>query len=218
MNCHRSKLLIFIFLDNWQIHLSDLTILEEIGSGSFGVVHRAKWRGTVDAAVKMMKAGKMSEGEFIKEAEVMTKLQHRNVVQLYGVCSERRPIYIVTEYFKHGSLLSFLHRQKELLVGSMEFLLDMCLQARDRCFSTSFEKNFHLYAGLSGHGLSKEKKIYSSRFGGKKLSRWIAKHRQSSRLWTCSIRHGWPVHHDCWCKVPDQVGRIFVLNFTTLTP
>ena len=30
----------------------------------------------------------------------MTKLQHVNLVQLYGVCSKNRPIFIITEYMK----------------------------------------------------------------------------------------------------------------------
>jgi hypothetical protein len=48
----------------------------------------------------MMKEGTMSEDDFIEEAKVMTKLQHNNLVQLYGVCSKNRPIFIITEYMK----------------------------------------------------------------------------------------------------------------------
>lgn len=103
-------------------------ILEELGSGQFGVVRRAKWRGCIDTAVKMMKVGTMSEDDFIEEAKVMTKLQHPNLVQLYGVCSKHRPIYIVTEYMKHGSLLNYLRRHEQSLIGNMGLLLDMCIQ------------------------------------------------------------------------------------------
>ena len=77
-----------------------MTLLEELGSGQFGVVRRGKWKGTTDVAVKMMKEGTMSEDDFIEEAKVMTKLQHNNLVQLYGVCSKNRPIFIITEYMK----------------------------------------------------------------------------------------------------------------------
>ena len=75
-------------------------MLEELGSGQFGVVRRGKWKGTTDVAVKMMKEGTMSEDDFIEEAKVMTKLQNNNLVQLYGVCSKNRPIFIITEYMK----------------------------------------------------------------------------------------------------------------------
>ncbi|XP_073999639.1 tyrosine-protein kinase Btk29A [Rhodnius prolixus] len=114
--------------DKWEIDPAELMLLEELGSGQFGVVRRGKWRGCIDTAVKMMKEGTMSEDDFIEEAKVMTKLQHGNLVQLYGVCSKHRPIYIVTEYMKHGSLLNYLRRHENTLGGNVDLLLDMCIQ------------------------------------------------------------------------------------------
>ncbi|XP_075234447.1 tyrosine-protein kinase Btk29A isoform X2 [Lycorma delicatula] len=114
--------------DKWEIDPAELMLLEELGSGQFGVVRRGKWRGSIDTAVKMMKEGTMSEDDFIEEAKVMTKLQHQNLVQLYGVCSKHRPIYIVTEYMKHGSLLNYLRRHETTLGGNVGLLLDMCIQ------------------------------------------------------------------------------------------
>lgn len=114
--------------DKWEIDPQELMLLEELGSGQFGVVRRGKWRGSIDVAVKMMKEGTMSEDDFIEEAKVMTKLQHQNLVQLYGVCSKHRPIYIVTEYMRHGSLLNYLRRHESTLGGNVGLLLDMCIQ------------------------------------------------------------------------------------------
>lgn len=115
--------------DKWEIDPSELALLEELGSGQFGVVRRGKWRGCRDVAVKMMKEGTMSEDDFIEEAKLMTKLQHPNLVQLYGVCSKHRPIFIVAEYMKHGSLLHFLRRhEKALSERGPLLLLDVCLQ------------------------------------------------------------------------------------------
>ena len=54
----------------WEIDPTELTLLEELGSGQFGVVRRGKWKGTTDVAVKMMKEGTMSEDDFIDEAKV----------------------------------------------------------------------------------------------------------------------------------------------------
>ena len=111
--------------------------MEELGSGQFGVVRRAKWKGiidfdntflkqfnrfllctlwsfywyfagTIDVAVKMMKEGTMSEDDFIEEAKLMTRLQHINLVQLYGVCSKNRPIFIITEYMKVRQNFSYI--------------------------------------------------------------------------------------------------------------
>ena len=59
---------------------------------------------------------------------IFRKLQHPNLVQLYGVCSKHRPIYIVTEYMRHGSLLNYLRRHEQTLGGNVGLLLDMCIQ------------------------------------------------------------------------------------------
>ena len=55
-------------------------------------------------------------------------MQHQNLVQLYGVCSKDRPIYIVTEYMRHGSLLNYLRRHETTLGSNVGLLLDMCIQ------------------------------------------------------------------------------------------
>ncbi|XP_076029725.1 tyrosine-protein kinase Btk29A isoform X12 [Oratosquilla oratoria] len=113
--------------DKWEIDPNELNLLEELGSGQFGVVRHGKLK-CMDVAVKMMKEGTMSEEAFIEEAKVMTQLQHTNLVQLYGVCSRHRPIYIVTEYLRYGSLLLYLRQKEKHLITCSEQLLDMCLQ------------------------------------------------------------------------------------------
>jgi len=67
------ELLLMLYVsDKWEIDPQELMLLEELGSGQFGVVRRGKWRGSIDVAVKMMKEGTMSEDDFIEEAKVMT--------------------------------------------------------------------------------------------------------------------------------------------------
>ena len=56
----------------WDIKWSELTVLQELGRGQFGVVHLAKLNNTDRfVAVKMMQEGSMSEDDFIDEAKVM---------------------------------------------------------------------------------------------------------------------------------------------------
>ena len=52
----------------------------------------------------------MAVGDFINEANLMKKLSHPNILQLYAVCTREEPIYIVTELMKHGSLLQYLRQ------------------------------------------------------------------------------------------------------------
>ncbi|XP_071614393.1 tyrosine-protein kinase BTK isoform X2 [Heliangelus exortis] len=93
---------------SWEIDPKDLTFLKELGTGQFGVVKYGKWRGQYSVAVKMIREGSMSEDDFIDEAKVMMNLSHEKLVQLYGVCTKQRPIFIITEYMSNGCLLNFL--------------------------------------------------------------------------------------------------------------
>ncbi|XP_072470409.1 cytoplasmic tyrosine-protein kinase BMX isoform X2 [Notamacropus eugenii] len=108
----------------WELKRQEITLLEELGCGQFGVVRLGKWKGKYDVAIKMIKEGSMSEDEFIQEAHTMMKLNHPKLVKFYGVCTERYPIYIVTEYITNGCLLSYLKcHGKELQPFQ---LLEMC--------------------------------------------------------------------------------------------
>jgi len=40
---------------------------------------------------------------FEKAYSICRQLQHKNLVQLYGVCTTR-PIYLITEFMKNGKL------------------------------------------------------------------------------------------------------------------
>lgn len=65
------------------------------------------WNGTTRVAIKTLKTGTMSPEAFLQEAQVMKKLRHEKLVQLYAVVSEE-PIYIVTEYMSKGRDVSNL--------------------------------------------------------------------------------------------------------------
>ena len=50
----------------------------------------------------------MTPESFLVEAQIMKQCRHSKLVQLYAVCSQEEPIYIVTELMPHGSLLHYL--------------------------------------------------------------------------------------------------------------
>ena len=50
----------------------------------------------------------MDPKDFLAEAQIMKKLRHPKLIQLYAVCTQDEPIYIVTELMRNGSLLEFL--------------------------------------------------------------------------------------------------------------
>ena len=69
----------------------------------------------------------MEVKDFVAEAQVMKKIHHPNLLQLYAVCTLVEPIYIVTELMKHGSLLEYL-RHAEGRYITMHQMIDMIAQ------------------------------------------------------------------------------------------
>ena len=68
----------------------------------------------------------MDPRDFLAEAQIMKKLRHPKLIQLYAVCTLEEPIYIITELMKHGSLLEFLQGKGRTL--KMPALIDMSAQ------------------------------------------------------------------------------------------
>ncbi|XP_059845135.1 tyrosine-protein kinase Tec isoform X3 [Hypanus sabinus] len=110
--------------DKWEINPSELTFMKELGSGQFGVVRLGKWRAQHKVAIKAIREDAMREEDFIEEAKVMMKLSHPKLVQLYGVCTQQKPIYIVTEFMELGCLLNYLRQRRGQL--NNEMLLSIC--------------------------------------------------------------------------------------------
>ncbi|XP_065062538.1 tyrosine-protein kinase STK-like [Rhopilema esculentum] len=94
--------------DAWEIPRESLKLTRKLGAGQFGEVWAGIWNNTTQVAVKTLKVGTMSPAAFLEEAQMMKKLRDKHLVQLYAICSDREPIYIVTEFMCHGSLLDFL--------------------------------------------------------------------------------------------------------------
>lgn len=110
--------------DKWEINPSELTFMKELGSGQYGVVRLGKWRAQHKVAIKAIREGAMSEEDFIEEAKVMMGLSHPKLVQLYGVCTQQRPIYLVTEFMELGCLLNYVRQRRGSF--SPQNLLSIC--------------------------------------------------------------------------------------------
>lgn len=61
----------------------------------------------------------MDPKDFLAEAQIMKKLRHAKLIQLYAVCTMEEPIYIITELMRNGSLLEYLQGMQ----GTILFLL-----------------------------------------------------------------------------------------------
>jgi fyn-related kinase len=94
--------------DQWEIDRSSLKFVRKLGHGQFGEVWEGLWNNTTPVAIKTLKSGTMDPKDFLAEAQIMKKLRHSKLIQLYAVCTLEEPIYIITELMKNGSLLDHL--------------------------------------------------------------------------------------------------------------
>lgn len=126
----------------FQINRNELLIKREIGTGQFGTVHEATWRGEKRVAIKKMKPDSMCVHDFIEEAKMMQRFRHKNLVSIHGVCSEMEPLFIVVEYMCHGSLLNYL-RSNRTLMQKTDTLLDIVFQVACAMKYLEHEKFIH---------------------------------------------------------------------------
>jgi len=113
----------------------DLEDLREMGSGAFGMVFHGKWKGS-DVAIKRIKnscfmlpssqADKLIT-EFWREAAIISKLHHPNILAFYGVVNNGpgATLATVTEFMVNGSLKKVLLRKDKYLDWRKRIMLAM---------------------------------------------------------------------------------------------
>jgi len=120
-----------------------IELKNRLGGGAFGDVYKANMKnkdGSVTpVAVKQLKGAmlKKQRSEFIKEARLMRRFDHPNIIKIYGVAPQEEPILIVLELAANGSLTSKLKDNpdidKETLVRyATEACRGMCYLAGQR--------------------------------------------------------------------------------------
>jgi len=125
------------FKDVWEEDRCNIDLGQLIGSGNFGEVYKGLWRKRFVVAVKTLKINdqekrnakkeEAKKDEFRKELEIMKKLRHEKLVKLWCVCTIGEPIFIVTEYMCHGSLLKYM-REAEGAHLQFKEIIDMAAQ------------------------------------------------------------------------------------------
>jgi serine/threonine protein kinase len=91
----------------------NLTLLDDLGKGAFGVVKRGKLRR--GSRQQMVAAKTLSESasvddqlSFLQEADIMSNFSHGNVLTLLGIINTGEPIMLIMELMEGGSLYKVL--------------------------------------------------------------------------------------------------------------
>ncbi|WOK95895.1 putative leucine-rich repeat receptor-like protein kinase [Canna indica] len=105
-------------LDELKRCTDDFSKANEIGSGGYGKVYKGVLLNDQIVAIKRSQKGSTQGGlEFKTEIELLSRVHHRNLVELVGFCYEKGELLLVYEYIPNGTL-------KKNLSGSSEIQLD----------------------------------------------------------------------------------------------
>ncbi|KAF7141713.1 hypothetical protein RHSIM_Rhsim06G0055500 [Rhododendron simsii] len=82
---------------------------EEIGRGGYGVVYKGTLLDDRVAAIKRLDDAKEGEAEFLAELSTIGRINHMNLIEMWGYCVEGKHRLLVSEYMEHGSLADNLN-------------------------------------------------------------------------------------------------------------
>ncbi|AES66260.2 putative protein kinase RLK-Pelle-DLSV family [Medicago truncatula] len=83
----------------------NFSLANKIGEGGFGSVYMGRLKNGKLAAIKVLSAeSKQGVKEFLTEINVISEVEHENLVKLYGCCVEKNNRILVYNYLENNSL------------------------------------------------------------------------------------------------------------------
>eukprot|EP00049_Salpingoeca_infusionum_P011672 m.203812 g.203812 ORF g.203812 m.203812 type:complete len:361 (+) comp14998_c0_seq2:2780-3862(+) len=190
------------------IYRSKLELHEELGSGCFGQVHRGTY-GKQAVAVKTLKseeADAEEQAKFVIEAQLMSCLQHPNLVSIVGYITNSQPYLIVMELLENGDLREYLlkcrpgqeHPKESItpytvahvgvqLVSALEYLSERNIVHRDvACRNILVGTNLSNIK-LSDYGMARylsNNTYYRKVVKGQLPLRWMSPESVEDEVWT----------------------------------
>jgi hypothetical protein len=154
------------------INFNSFTVLDEIGSGSFGTVYKVKKNNTGEEfAMKSLSKPSLQKQKQLKyaisECKIMKQLDHPFIVPLHYAFQTPKYLYLVLELCSNGDLYGFIEKKKKLdesvcrfyvaeVILALEYLHSIDIIYRDLKPANVLIDRFG-HAKLADFGLAKQK-------------------------------------------------------------
>ncbi|KAJ9159233.1 hypothetical protein P3X46_024753 [Hevea brasiliensis] len=93
----------------------------KLGQGGFGGVYRGYLSNLSVAVKRVSKGSKQGRKEYMAEVKIISKLRHKNLVQLVGWCHEKGEFLLIYEFMPNGSLDSHLFKSENMLSWTVRY-------------------------------------------------------------------------------------------------
>ena len=109
-------------------------IISKLGKGSFGSVFKVQNIKTNGIrALKVIKKTSIiyqdDDHKFLKEIEILIKLEHPNIIKIYEYYTDDINFYLITDYFSNGELYNYVYKSKSLSERQTQYIMQQLLCA-----------------------------------------------------------------------------------------
>ena len=127
--------------------ICDFIIQEKLGEGAFGSVHLGINKQTGEkVAIKILEKCRLTRNRQIirlnREIEILKKVKHPNIIQLYSVIETEKQIFLIMEYIKGKELYQYIVMKTKIpedeacfffqqIISGIEYLNDLKIAHRD---------------------------------------------------------------------------------------
>ena len=109
-------------------------IISKLGKGSFGSVFKVQNIKTNEIrALKVIKKTSIiyqdDDHKFLKEIEILIKLEHPNIIKIYEYYTDDINYYLITDYISNGELYNYVYKAKSFNERQTQYIMKQVLCA-----------------------------------------------------------------------------------------